>query len=85
MNEPPISEEYKSFIDVFSKEEGESLPDRTQFDHTIDLESSKMPPYKPIYELSLKEQKVLRTLKITWKRPHNRIKKSCRSSNFVCA
>jgi hypothetical protein len=56
---PPIPNEYRDFIDVFSKEKGESLPEHTPFDHTIDLEPGKVPPYKPIYGLTLKEQEAL--------------------------
>jgi hypothetical protein len=47
------------YLDVFSEEEASELPKHTQYDHAIDLEQGKEPPYRSIYRLSPKEQEVL--------------------------
>ena len=48
-----MSAKYLDFIDVFSKESVEVLPERTEINkHAIKLKDGKQPPYGPIYSLS---------------------------------
>ncbi|KAH0603046.1 uncharacterized protein H6S33_008050 [Morchella sextelata] len=55
-----IPMEYQDFVDVFSKEGADRLPDHSEWDHTIPLMEGKQPPWGPIYALSPVEQKALR-------------------------
>jgi hypothetical protein len=55
-----ISTEYHQYIHLFTDEKGSSLPPHHSFDHIIDLEEGKTPPFGPIYSLSEKELGVLR-------------------------
>ena len=50
----------KDFGDVFSEREASVLSKDMDVEHAIDLEPGKQPPYRPIYNLSEKELKVLR-------------------------
>ncbi len=67
--EPPSSDkarelvplEYHDFLDVFSKEKGESLPDHQPHDLTIELVPGATPPYQGIYRLAGPEQETLKT------------------------
>ena len=60
--EVKIPDKYSDFTDVFSEEKILVLPERTELnEHTIDLEDSKQPPYRPIYSLSPVELKTLKT------------------------
>ena len=57
-----VPAEYSNFADVFSKELAEVLPERTGINkHAIELEDSKQPPYRPIYNLSMVELETLKT------------------------
>lgn len=55
----------KPFADVFSERQANELPERTDRDHAIDLESGKDPPYRSLYRLSPKESEVLREYLVT--------------------
>ena len=55
-----VPAEYHNFLDVFSKESADSLPDHRPFDHHIPLEEGKKPPWGPIYSLSEPELAALR-------------------------
>lgn len=52
---PPVLEDY---ADVCSKVNAAILPDHGSFDHKIDLEPGTIPPFGPLYKLSLKELEV---------------------------
>ena len=55
-----IPPEYHNFLDVFSKSKADKLPDHNpQYDHHIELEEGKQPPYGPIYNLSEVESAAL--------------------------
>jgi hypothetical protein len=47
-----IPAQYQKFLEVFSKEQGETLPPRSQIDNTFDLEPGHKVPYGWIYNLS---------------------------------
>ena len=54
--------EYADFINIFSKKLTKELPKRTDINkHTIKLEESKQPPYRPIYSLGQVEFETLKT------------------------
>src|SRR5258706_8748497 len=56
-----IPSEYHDYLDVFSKSKANQLPDHNpQFDHHIEIEDSKHPPFGPIYSTSEVEAKALR-------------------------
>jgi hypothetical protein len=59
--EPPkeIPEKYKDFADVFDKVNADKLPEHDPQDHAIDTEG-KMPPFGPVYNLSVTELELLR-------------------------
>ena len=58
---PKIPECYKDLVDVFSKNESQSLPPhRGHLDHHIPLEDGAKPVFGPIYNLSELELKVLK-------------------------
>ena len=51
--------EYHEFLDVFSKNEADKLPERRSYDHTILLMEGKEPTYGPLYGMSRDELLVL--------------------------
>ena len=51
---------YEVFLDVFSPKKADRFPTYTKFDHAIDLEPEKVPPWGPIYAMSEKELKELK-------------------------
>ena len=51
--------EYHEFADVFSETKACSLPPHRPYDHKIELEDGKAPPFGPIYSLSEAEHKAL--------------------------
>lgn len=53
-------EAYRPYLSVFEPAQAQKLPEHTSYDHAIDLEPGKEPPYGPIYSLSEKELTVLR-------------------------
>ena len=55
-----VPPEFREFADVFSKVESERLPLRKPYDHAIDLEPGKVPPYSKIYPLAPSERDALR-------------------------
>jgi len=55
-----VPPEYHSFIDVFSKEKGESLPEHRSHDLVIDFELDAVPPFQGIYRLAAPEQLTLK-------------------------
>jgi hypothetical protein len=48
------------FLKVFLPSEADKLPPHRSYDHAIDLEPGKQPPWGPVYSLSEVELKVLR-------------------------
>ncbi|KAH0608011.1 uncharacterized protein H6S33_002063 [Morchella sextelata] len=48
------------FLKVFLPSEADKLPPHRSYDHAIDLEPGKQPPWGPVYSLSEAELKVLR-------------------------
>ena len=55
-----IPPEYHDFLDVFSKSKADKLPDHNPtYDHHINLEEGKQPPFGPIYSLSEVESAAL--------------------------
>ena len=57
---PSVPVEYKDFADVFDKKLANKLPPHQSFDHTIPLVEGKVPPFGPIYSLSVTEQAALK-------------------------
>jgi transposase InsO family protein len=55
-----VPEDYHSYIDVFSKERGESLPEHRPHDLVIDFEMDAVPPFQGIYRLADSEQETLK-------------------------
>lgn len=55
-----VPPEFREFADVFSKVESKRLPLRKPYDHAIDLEPGKVPPYSKIYPLAPAERDALR-------------------------
>ena len=51
--------EYHEFADVFSKTKARTLPPHRTYDHKIELEDGKTPPFGPLYSLSEAEHKAL--------------------------
>ena len=51
--------EYHDFTDVFSETKARTLPPHRTYDHKIELEEGKNPPFGPIYSLSEAEHKAL--------------------------
>jgi hypothetical protein len=48
-----VPSEYHEFLDVFSKTKADTLPEHNpHYDHHIELEEGKQPPFGPIYNLS---------------------------------
>ena len=57
-----VPTEYSDFADVFSKESGEMLPERSGINkHAIELEDDNQLPYGPIYSLGSVKLKTLKT------------------------
>ena len=55
-----VPPEFLEFADVFSKLESERLPTRKPYDHAIDLEPGKVPPFTKIYPLAPAERDALK-------------------------
>lgn len=54
-----IPSEFHDYLDVFSKKSADTLPPNRSYDHNIELQPDKQPPWGPIYNLSSPELKVL--------------------------
>ena len=52
--------EYHEFLDVFSREASDTLPEHRPYDHKIQLESGKTPGFGPLYGMSQDELRVLK-------------------------
>ncbi|CEH14709.1 retrotransposon nucleocapsid protein [Ceraceosorus bombacis] len=50
-----VPSKYRKFLDVFSPVEASQLPPHQPFDHKIELEPGKQPPFGPLYPLSARE------------------------------
>ena len=60
--EVKIPKKYSDFTNIFLEEKALVLPEQTEFNqHTIELEKSKQPPYRPINSLDPVELKILKT------------------------
>ena len=55
-----IPEEYHDLLEAFSKAGADQLPPRRKYDHAIELEEGKEPPFGSIYPLSPAESKELK-------------------------
>jgi len=55
-----LPQQYHDFLDVFSRKEADTLPKHRPYDHRIELEPGKVPPYGPLYGMSQNELQVLR-------------------------
>jgi len=55
-----VPSEYHDLLHVFSRSDSEKLPQRRPYDHKIQLEKGKQPPFGPLYSMSQNELKVLR-------------------------
>ena len=53
--------QYRDYQSVFNGQYSDELPPHRSFDHAIDMEKGKEPPWGPIYALSEKELEVLKT------------------------
>lgn len=51
---------YRHLLKAFSKTKADRLPPHRPYDHTIELEDGKQPPFGPIYPLAAQELKSLR-------------------------
>ena len=51
--------EYHDFLDVWSQKEADRLPPHRHYDHKIELEEGKTPPFGPLYSMSREELQVL--------------------------
>ena len=54
-----LPKEYHQFLDVFSRQEADTLPVHRSYDHKIPLEDRKQPTFKALYSMSQDELKVL--------------------------
>jgi hypothetical protein len=55
-----VPSEYHKFLDIFSKTKADTLPEHNpHYDHHIELEEGKQPPFGPIYNLSEVESATL--------------------------
>ena len=52
--------EYHDFLDVFSRELTNILPERRLYDHKIQLQKGKTPTFEPLYDMSQDELRVLK-------------------------
>jgi hypothetical protein len=67
-NAPPIPDYLKEFLDIFSKEPFDTLPEHKQWDHGIKLVSGKKPAGCKVYPLAPSEQRNwMHSLKKTWR------------------
>ena len=55
-----LPKEYHDFVPVFKKVVADVRPSHQQYDHKITLKEGFMPPFGPIYLLSIPELKILR-------------------------
>lgn len=55
-----VPSEYHDYLEVFSKQKADTLPEHRPYDHKIDLIDDATPPLGPIYSLSETEQLALR-------------------------
>ena len=55
-----LSKELSNFLNLFSLNQEDLLPQHSSHDHSIVLEKGKKPSFGPLYNLSEKELKVLR-------------------------
>ena len=55
-----LLKEYHDFVQLFKKAVADVLPPHRKYDHKITLEEGFMPPFGPIYSLSIHELKALR-------------------------
>jgi hypothetical protein len=51
---------YHDLLNAFSKADADKLPPRRPYDHKINLEAGKTPPYGPLYGMSQDELRVLK-------------------------
>ena len=57
-----VPTEYTDFVNVFSKESAKVLPEQTGiYEHTVEFEEDKQPPYGPIYSLGLVKIETFKT------------------------
>lgn len=56
-----VPEEYHAYLEVFSIEKSNTLPNHSSYDHFIPLLENTTPPYGPIYSLSETELSALST------------------------
>ena len=56
-----LPEAYHDYLDLFRPSTAEKLALRRTFDHAIDIKPDQQPPWGPIYPLSEKQLKALRT------------------------
>jgi len=52
--------EYHDFLDVFSRELANTLPERRSYDHKIQLQEGKTSTFEPLYDMSQDELRVLK-------------------------
>jgi len=52
--------EYHDFLDVFSRELADTLPERRPYDHKIQLQKGKTSTFGPLYDMSQDELRVLK-------------------------
>jgi len=52
--------EYHDFLDVFSRELTDTLPERRPYDHKIQLQEGKTSTFEPLYDMSQDELRVLK-------------------------
>jgi hypothetical protein len=55
-----IPKYYREYASIFNGEVADVLPKHTSYDHAIDIQEGREPPWGPIYALSQKELEVLR-------------------------
>jgi hypothetical protein len=55
-----LPKEYYNYLDVFSRDRSNVLPEHRSYDHKIQLEPGKQPGFGPLYSMSQNELKVLR-------------------------
>lgn len=55
-----LPEEFRDFADVFSPKEADRLPPHRPYDHRVQLQEGKTPPFGPLYPMSRDELVVLK-------------------------
>jgi hypothetical protein len=55
-----VPNNYKDFIDIFSKIESDKLPPHRSYDYKITLKSDNILKYSPLYKISIKELETLK-------------------------